>query len=85
MVVFSMNIAITTNGTGAGTLRATLPFSAAAGNDAVFVGRDRGVGGKTLTATLVASGNTIDIKNYDNTYPAADGSVIMVTGSYRAS
>jgi len=84
LMVFSMNIVITTNGTGAGTLRATLPFSAASGNDAVFVGRDRGVGGKSLTATLIAGGSTIDIKNYDNSYPAADGSIIMVSGAYRA-
>lgn len=83
-VHFSLSISVTTNGTGAGTLRATLPFSSS-GLDNVFVGRDRGVGGKALTATLIAGGNTLDIKNYDNTYPAADGSFIMITGTYRAS
>lgn len=84
-VSFSMNITVTTNGTGAGTLRTTLPFSAASGVDYVFVGRDRGVGGKSITATLIGGGNTLDIKNYDNTYPAADGSVIVLTGTYRVA
>jgi hypothetical protein len=83
-VHFAISITITTNGTGAGTLRATLPF-ASTGNDNVFVGRDRGVSGKAVTATLVAGGSTLDIKNYDNSYPAADGAVIMITGTYRAS
>jgi hypothetical protein len=83
-VHFAISITITTNGTGAGTLRATLPF-ASTGNDNVFIGRDRGVSGKALTATLVAGGSTLDIKNYDNSYPAADGAVIMITGTYRAA
>lgn len=85
-IVFSMNIVITTNGTGAGTLRATLPFASASSSiDNVFVGRDRGVGGKSITATLISGGNTLDIKNYDNSYPAADGSIIIITGTYRAA
>lgn len=72
-------ITITTNGTGASAVLATLPFVVASG---VLNGRENGVSGKQLTA-LAAGTNQITIRNYDNTYPGANGASMTISGILR--
>lgn len=82
LVVATLSLAITTNGTCASYVAATVPFSSAPTNSFVGSGRDNGVSGKMLSGNLVASTSTMTILNYDNSYPAANGSVLVVTISY---
>jgi len=76
-----LDITITTNGTGSGALRSTLPSNAANFNSSL-VGRSASTG-KTLGCIVPNNGSTINIQNYDNTYPGADGAQVIVSGTYR--
>jgi hypothetical protein len=77
-----MAITVTTNGTGASFVNATLPV-AAKSTWAVIPGRETAVTGKMLQGA--ASGINLIIINYDNSYPAANGYVLMLTGSYESA
>jgi len=76
-----LDITITTNGTGSGALLSTLPANAANFNSSL-VGRSASTG-KTLGCIVPNNGSTINIQNYDNTYPGADGAQVIVSGTYR--
>lgn len=82
-VDIQLDIAITTNGTGSGALRATIPTQSAA--QAVGIGRDVNVGGAALTGTISFGTAYVDIRKYDNSYPASDGSRLVVNASYRVA
>lgn len=75
-------ITITTNGTAAGNVVASLPI-AAVSSGAVLSGRENAAVGKMLQG-LTQSGS-IAIWNYDNTYPGADGYQLEVSGIYEAA
>ena len=79
---FEVDITITTNGTGAGVVRATTPDSITTQSQ-VAVGRENAISGKQLSGQLVVGTSQCDIQNYDNTYPGSDGAVIVVNGAYR--
>lgn len=81
-VDLAISIPITTNGTAAGNIVATLPVAAASA--ATFAGREINTTGKGLTGSITATGITITIQAYDNTYPGGSGYVILVSGSYEA-
>ena len=81
MVYFELRIDITTNGSAAGYVQATLPFPAA--GIAVFAGRS--LSGKMLQGQVVAGSTAFGIVNYDNTYPGADGASLSMSGWYRAA
>ena len=74
---------ITTNGTGATSVNASLPVTPKAAN--VFAGRETVVGGKTLTGTVTGGSTTMQILNYDNTYPGSNGCQLVLAGVYEAS
>ena len=78
VVALRLSIAITTNGTGGGAIISTLPIN----NNLVTVitGRETNTIGKILQG-LVDS-NRIEIYNYDNSYPGADGYAFYMTGIY---
>ena len=82
-VYFSLAVTITTNGTGATSVNASLPVTTKASN--VFAGRETAVGGKTLTGTVAAGSTTMQILNYDNTYPGSNGCQLVLAGVYEAS
>jgi hypothetical protein len=67
-------VTITTNGTGAGSVRFTLPFTP--GRDFVGVGRDTGVTGELLQVVGASGATTVDTYDYANNYPGADGAVL---------
>ena len=77
------DITITTNGTGAGDVRFTVPFGTTVGIGWSGPGREIVVGGKMLVTN--AGGITIAVTNYDNTYPGSNGSRLIVNGSYRVT
>src|SRR5262245_27950170 len=76
-------ITITTNGTAAGSVLATLPFTAAGSPSfATWAGRANAVPGKMLQGIVGSSATTISIFNYDNTYPGASGESLAISGWY---
>lgn len=81
-VDISLEITITTNGTGAGAITSTLPFNTDSLSYSV-PGRETATGGATLLGTV--SGSSLRIQKYDNTYPAVDGAKLVMTGSYGIS
>lgn len=76
-------VTVTTNGTGAGTLQATAPFTAA--NDLIpgVMHGYEAVTGKAVRGILDVNTSTIKITFYDGTYPGASGNVVVLSGSYR--
>lgn len=82
----SLTIPITTNGTGAVSVAATLPVSPAASFDYAMAGHARAVSGKMLKAFILPSSPTfLLIRNYDDTYPASNGEILAVSGFYEAA
>ena len=77
-VSYAAQLTITTVGTGAGGIAFTLPITA--NYVTVGCGRDSTISGKSLTCT--ANGSTAYVYNYDDSFPASDGSVLIVTGEY---
>lgn len=78
-VNFRAIINITTNGTAAGNATITLPVAAA--NPMVVTGRAN-TSGKALQGYISVS--TLNILNYDNSYPGANGESMIVSGTYEA-
>jgi len=79
-ISFRALVAITTNGTAAGSANITMPFSAAA--TSVATGIAASVSGKGLTGFI--SGSNMVIRNYDGTFPGANGENLVVEGVYEA-
>lgn len=79
--VVGLVVTVTTLGTCGTTVTATLPNTA---NGAyVLAGRDNGVSGKMLQGISVAGSGQLTILNYDNSFPAASGAVLQVSGVYQ--
>jgi hypothetical protein len=74
-------ITITTNGTGAGAVYATLPFGTPATSYAGF-GREAGVLFATMNVVTLVSDNRMQITSYNNAYPGGSGSTIVATAVY---
>jgi hypothetical protein len=80
-IFFNLKITITTNGTAASAVSSTLPFSGVAGRSYSLAGTSSL--GKALWAEI--QGGILYIKNYDNSYPGANGVDLNVSGSYEAA
>jgi len=76
-----LTVTITTNGTAAVNVVATLPFTAAS-TSAVAVGRENNVSGNILQGFIVSGGATMNIFTATNTYPGGSGTSLILTGSY---
>lgn len=77
---FEITATITTNGTAAGALNATLPFTVSAfGFNSC--GRESTTG-KMVHGNILASQAVVSMDYYDNSYPAVNGSIITLTGVY---
>lgn len=83
-VVVDMAITITTNGTGAGAVLATLPVVGASATRILGFGRANVVSGKQLHARGNST-SQVGIYNYDGTYPGANTEVLLVTMVYEAA
>lgn len=81
-VFFTINVHIMENGSGAGAINCTLPVPASSLLIQTASGRDAGRRGIALSASI--SENTITIADYRNAYPATNGSILAVSGTYEA-
>lgn len=81
-VHWSLVVNIVDNGTGAGSVIATLPFACESGNDFIACGRETSSTGKMLQGLITSGTSVIRIYNYDNTYPGANGYRFIVSGTY---
>jgi Pectate lyase superfamily protein len=68
------------NGTGAGSVRLTLPV--AARNLSIAYGRANALSGKMLQGVAQANGLFVAVRAYDNTYPAASGERLEISMTY---
>ncbi len=85
-VEFKITATITTNGTGASHIIATLPRAASAtAGVSAGSGRATVVSGKALQAIIAPSTSTVLIYNYDNTYPASTGETLVISGTYKCN
>ena len=82
LVFIHVGILITTNGTGGGAVRFTLPVRPLL--YMVGCGREVAVGGKMLQVLAYAGNDIADIINYDNTYPGGDGHNIVASLFYQS-
>lgn len=81
IVFINMSLTITTNGTGADAIRATLPVNAK--GTTYCAGRNETTGGEMLSVGL--SAGYAYIRKYDNAYPANDGARLIFGGTYEAA
>lgn len=82
-VTISLDIPITTNGTGAGIINVSSPFQAASA--AAFAGREVNTTGAALSANIAATSSTILVSSYTGAYPAADGYRLIVSGTFNVA
>lgn len=85
MVFVEITIPITTNGTGASFVRATLPVTPNASFDYVLFGRETLAVGKMLQGHVNAAVGAVDIANYDNSYPGGNGYKLVLVGWYESA
>lgn len=83
MVHFAATITVAANNDGSGSLLLTMPFEAAGGN--VFIGRESATSGVACIGQMIAGATAMAIVTVANAYPATNGSVITVSGSYEAT
>lgn len=80
IVFVSINVAITTNGTGATSLNVGLPVASA--GVVCLSGRENLATGKMVYATAAAASATAIVQYYDNSYPGANNTQFIFGGSY---
>lgn len=79
-----IEIVITANGTGAGSLSLNLPVAAFSTETVSLNGREVAVSGKAVTSDNTSAGG-LRVVNYDNTYPGATGASIILNGVYQTA
>jgi hypothetical protein len=86
LVFVYIDITITTNGTGASSVVATLPVNAriAESEHYILTGAERAVTGAALTADC-SNSSSCNIVNYANGYPGGSGYHLILTGLYEAA
>lgn len=82
LVHIEIQVSITTNGTGAGTVNVTLPFQAA-GKRYILGGYEAAATGRALTGYIDGGSQAVNIRDSTG-YPGVDGAVLIVNGFYRA-
>jgi hypothetical protein len=84
--VVRVNIAITTNGTAAGRINCTMPFTSFNYvGGMVGTGRETGSTGKQIQAFLGGNENICNLWFYDNTYPGGSGYNLSFTITYQVA
>jgi hypothetical protein len=84
LVFIQIAIMITTNGTAASWVIATLPFAAVnvANSNHILAGRAASVSFKMLQANTSPNSSSLNVFNYDNSYPGASGELLLISGFY---
>ena len=80
-VEFSLNVVDV--GTAGGGLVMTLPYTSA--GLFVITGRDVASTGYALVGSMAALGTSLSVFKYDNTFPAVNGSTLVLSGVYEAT
>lgn len=75
---FQLKVVITTNGTGAGNIQVTMPFTSFF--DAAGGGREVTAAGIGLAWSMGAGSNILFISKVDATYPGGNGFTLLVSG-----
>ncbi len=82
IVSFRIEVTVTTNGTAATNIAATLPVADVNRHNAS--GFERALTGKVVRGSL-NSGGKVTFLYYDNSYPGADGAIFVLSGVYEAA
>ena len=82
--LFKINITITTNGTAAGYINATLPITAAAQAHTIQ-GIEVSSTGVSLNGYIASGASGVAVRKYDGTYPGANGYVLVLSGFYEVA
>jgi hypothetical protein len=79
-------VTITTNGTAAVSVGATLPAGVTGGSGIyVLAGRENALVGSMLQGIVSAGASAMSIQKYDNTYPGGTGAVLVVGGAFETA
>lgn len=78
-----LGIAITDNGTAAGEVRVSLPFTSSSDGVAAAVVGYEGTTGTSVLGIIGTSSSTLRIVKYDGTYPGGTGKSLTLTFRYR--
>lgn len=81
LTIVQVDVAITTNGTGAGNIQATLPNTSAAN----YYGAGREVASTGKELDTVTSGTKLILTAYDNSYPGGSGFRVQGSAVYEAA
>ena len=83
-VQLEVTVNIVTNGTAAGGVVVGLPAPSAA---AWFTVQGRGtlISGKALSGSIQPGATAVGVFNYDDSYPGANGELLVVSGTYEAA
>jgi len=84
IIFFTLQAFITTNGTGAGQIKVSLPFQARTFGGSSYL-NGKGTGNATLTGMIQGGTSDCYITKYDGTYPNVDGggaATVSVSGVY---
>lgn len=79
-----INVAITTNGTAAGSVQVTLPAGMTSGPGPGYydiAGREWNATGTTLNGNIAPSATVISIQTYNNAYPGGSAYQLSLTGA----
>lgn len=82
-VNFRISIAITTNGTAAGEVLASLPFTSSSDSIATAVPGYEGSASIAVVGIIGTSSSTLRIVKVDGTYPGGTGKSLTLVGRYR--
>jgi len=83
LVFFYISIVITSNGSAAGSVRATLPVQSGAGTR-TFIAKENAMKWNPLYGVVFDWLPYIDLQNFDNSYPGGDGCKLDVSGVYES-
>lgn len=78
---FRISVAIITNGSGSGAINITLPRNA--GETSTASGKGTQISGKALCCAVTGGSNALRVGNYDGGYPAVDGEILTISGTFQ--
>lgn len=82
VITFTLEVGLTNIGTAGGSVVVTMPF--AAKWSSIFAAREVASNGNTGSGTMISGSATMNITSYNNLFPGVSGSIVVVTGTYRA-
>lgn len=80
-----LTVVITTNGSAASFVVVGLPVAAGASTYGIGVGRQIASGGRMITCTITPGATTVNVVQYDNSYPGSTGETLVVSFVYEAA